>query len=91
MLFKMDERIEIPYQEVAADTLRALIEAFILHEGTNYGDREFSLETMVAQVRSQLERGQVKLVFDPELDSCNLITLKEWKDSTRAKYSPDSV
>lgn len=78
----MEQRIEIPYQELPADTLRAVIEAFVLHEGTNYGDRDVSLKAMVDQVQRQLEKGQVKLVFDPELDSCNLIAAKEWREAT---------
>lgn len=75
----MDERIEIPFREVDPETLNALIEAFVLQEGTNYGDRDVSLSTMVDQVRKQLEKGQARLVFDPETDSCNLITERDWK------------
>ncbi len=37
----------------------------MLREGTDYGDREISLETKVAQVMRQLERGEARVVFDP--------------------------
>lgn len=80
----MSNRIEIPYEEVAPETLQAIIEAFVLHEGTNYGDKEVQLTTMVEQVRRQLERGQVKLVYDAEQESCNLITERQWRDATKA-------
>ena len=43
-----------------------MIESFVLREGTDYGEREFSLEQKVAQVRAQLERGQARIVFDPD-------------------------
>ncbi len=38
----------------------------MLREGTDYGEREHSLEQKVAQVRAQLERGQARILFDPE-------------------------
>jgi uncharacterized protein YheU (UPF0270 family) len=43
-----------------------VIESFVLREGTDYGERECSLEQKVAQVRAQLERGQARILFDPE-------------------------
>ncbi len=64
--------MNIPYQELDAETLRAIIEEFISREGTDYGAHEYSLEQKVQQVRNQLERGDVVLNFDPETESCDL-------------------
>ncbi len=64
--------MNIPYQELEAETLRAIIEEFISREGTDYGAHEYSLEQKVQQVRNQLERGDVVLNFDPETESCDL-------------------
>jgi uncharacterized protein YheU (UPF0270 family) len=44
----------------------------VLREGTDYGEREFSLEQKVAQVRAQLERGRARIVFDPESNSVTI-------------------
>lgn len=52
--------------ELSAQALRGVIESFVLREGTDYGERECPLEQKVAQVRAQLERGQARIVFDPE-------------------------
>lgn len=49
-----------------------MIESFVLREGTDYGEREHSLEQKVAQVRAQLERGQARILFDPETDTVTI-------------------
>jgi uncharacterized protein len=49
-----------------------VIESFVLREGTDYGEREYSLEQKVAQVRAQLERGQARILFDPETNTVTL-------------------
>ena len=64
--------MNIPYQDLEAETLRAIIEEFISREGTDYGAHEYSLEQKVQQVRDQLERGDIVLNFDPETESCDL-------------------
>ena len=43
-------------------------------DGTDYGAREKSLEDKVADVTRQLERGEVRVVFDPETESATLVT-----------------
>jgi hypothetical protein len=65
--------MEIPYDRLSPDILQAVIEEFVLREGTDYGTQEFSLEDKVAAVRKQLERGIVKIVFNPEDDSCSIL------------------
>lgn len=65
--------IRIPPQQLPADVLQAVIEAFITREGTDYGLYEYSLEEKVEQLRAQLQSGEVVLVFDPESESCTLI------------------
>ena len=50
-----------------------MIESFVLREGTDYGEREHSLEQKVAQVRAQLERGQARILFDPESNTVTLV------------------
>lgn len=57
--------VEVPHGQLDPDTLRAVIESFVLREGTDYGDREVSLEDKVAQVLRQLQRGEARLFYDP--------------------------
>ena len=67
------EPVEVPYTELPADLLHAVIESFVLREGTDYGEQEFSLEDKVARVVSQLKRGEAKIVFDPESASVTIV------------------
>jgi uncharacterized protein len=70
---KLSEPIPIPHAELSAEALRGVIESFVLREGTDYGEREHSLEQKVAQVRAQLERGQARILFDPESNTVTLV------------------
>jgi hypothetical protein len=53
-----------------------VIESFVLREGTDYGERELTLEQKVAQVRAQLERGQARILFDPESNTVTLVLVR---------------
>jgi hypothetical protein len=64
--------IAIPPAQLSAEALRGVIEAFVLREGTDYGEREYSLEQKVAQVRAQLERGQARILFDPQSNTVTI-------------------
>ena len=71
--------IEIPMSALSADALNGMIDSFIMREGTDYGAHEVSHENKVKQIRKQLEKGDVKIVFDPNTESATLITNREWK------------
>jgi len=64
--------IIIPREKIPAEVLQKIIESFVLEEGTDYGQREYSLESKVQAVIKQLERGELELVFDPESEVCSL-------------------
>lgn len=64
----------IPYDQVPEESLNAILESFVLRSGTDYGLEEVSLPTRVAQIRKQLQTGEVLLVFDAESETCSLIT-----------------
>jgi len=63
----------VPHTELASDTLRALIESFVLREGTEYGEREFTLAEKVRRVMQQLERGEAQIIFDPTSESVDIV------------------
>ena len=69
---------ELPHLRLAPDdlqpdTLRAVVESFVLREGTDYGVHETSLEDKVAQVLRQLRRGEAHITFDPATKSVNIV------------------
>ncbi|MDR9825922.1 YheU family protein [Vibrio sp. FNV 38] len=53
----------IPWQDIESDTLDNLIKEFILREGTDYGEYEFSIAQKVDQVRKQIEAGDAVIVY----------------------------
>ena len=68
--------MEIPYQMLEKPTLLALLEEFVTRDGTDYGSHEWTTEEKYNQVLKQLEQKLVGIVFDPETQSCNLISLR---------------
>lgn len=68
--------VTVPYRELSPDALRGVVEAFVLREGTDYGDQEFSLSQKVAHVMRQLERGEAGIVFDPNTESVDIKPLR---------------
>jgi uncharacterized protein len=64
--------VVVPYTELAAELLHAVVESFVLREGTDYGEREFSLEDKVSHVIGQLKRGEAHIVFDPESQTVSI-------------------
>ncbi len=67
--------VVVPHTALTADLLRSVIESFVLREGTDYGEREFSLEEKVARVVRLLEHGEAQIIFDPRTDSVDIVTV----------------
>ncbi|HKS55062.1 MAG TPA: YheU family protein [Steroidobacteraceae bacterium] len=68
--------IVIPYRDLSDTALRGVLESFVLREGTDYGEREVSLDQKVAHVLRQLERGEAQIVFDAVLESVDIVVAK---------------
>jgi uncharacterized protein len=62
----------IPSKALSADALRGVIEAFILREGTDYGELETDFETKVTQVLRQLDQGEAQILYDPESQTIDI-------------------
>jgi hypothetical protein len=67
------EPIEIPHTELSTEALRGVIEAFVLREGTEYGERDVSLERKVWDVQRQLDAGEAQIIFDPRTESVDIV------------------
>ncbi len=63
----------IPYQNLDPDTLKNLIESFILREGTDYGEEEVSLAQKTENVLQQLKEGSVVIQYSQLSESVTLI------------------
>jgi len=67
----------VPYTELSPDALRGVVESFVLREGTDYGEREFSLEQKLAHVYRQLERAEAQIVFDPNTETIDIVLVRQ--------------
>jgi uncharacterized protein len=67
-----DDPVYIPYSELAPDVLQRLIESFVLREGTDYGERPFTLVEKVAHVIGELQHGKALISFDPSTASITI-------------------
>ena len=77
--------VELSLDQLSEEALRGLVEEFITREGTDYGSArvaigaaadphaEVSLEEKVAEVYSQLERGEARIVFDLEQETASIV------------------
>ncbi len=57
--------------------LRGLVEEFVTRDGTDYGAVERSVEDKIARVEAQLASGEVRIVFDPETESANIVLARD--------------
>lgn len=70
------EPVVIPYTELSEEALRGVLESFVLREGTEYGERDFSLDQKVAHVTRQLRRGEAQIVFDPGSETIDIVVVR---------------
>ena len=81
--------IDVPWQQIAPETLDALIEEFVTRDGTDYGDVEVSQDRKAAQVREQLRRGEVVIVFDELSESVNILSRHDYRERLRQLPAED--
>jgi uncharacterized protein YheU (UPF0270 family) len=67
--------VVVPHAELTSEILRAVVESFVLREGTDYGEQEFSLDQKVNKVLRQLEQGEARILFDPETESVAIVLI----------------
>lgn len=68
-----EEGIEIPYDQINADTLQRMIQEFVSRDGADWADAGCALEDKVEQVLQQLKNKKVKVVFDLTSQTANFV------------------
>jgi uncharacterized protein YheU (UPF0270 family) len=68
---------ELSPDQLSPEALRGLIEEFVTRDGTDYGAVERSVEEKIAQVTAQLASGEVRLVFDPDTQTANIVVARD--------------
>ena len=70
-----DNGVRVPFDALSSEALTGVIDEFISREGTDYGHEEHSFSNKRQRVRSQLESGEVVILFDPNTGTVNLVRL----------------
>ncbi|UYF99132.1 MULTISPECIES: YheU family protein [unclassified Halomonas] len=76
----MSRFIEVPARMLPPETLNALLEAFVTRQG--YDTTDTSGEGMhgwVVELKRQLERGELLIAHDLELEYTEVMTLEQWR------------
>jgi len=68
--------VDVPHTELAPETLRRVIESFVLREGTEYGSHDVDLDVKVQQVIRQLERGEARILFDTVEETIDIVVAR---------------
>ncbi|HVK60800.1 MAG TPA: YheU family protein [Bdellovibrionales bacterium] len=74
-----EKPIEVSPELLSDEALAGIIESFILREGTDYGSVEVSYDKKAEQIRKQIARGDVKIVFDQSSETLSLLTKDQFK------------
>ncbi|ELZ5940170.1 YheU family protein [Providencia stuartii] len=69
----------IPWKDSDPDTLENLIEAYVLREGTDYGEHEKSLQQKVDDVKRLLVSGEIVLVWSELHESVNFMPKSQFR------------
>lgn len=76
----------IPYQSLAEQTLDAIIEAFVLQEGTEYGTDDVSLEQKINEVKQQLSNNTAVLVFSELHQTVNILPIETFQQTNDTSF-----
>jgi uncharacterized protein YheU (UPF0270 family) len=68
----------IPLEQINEETLIAIIEDFILREGTEYGVIDASKADKIAQVKLQLKQGSAVIVYSELHESVNILPREQF-------------
>lgn len=60
----------IPHQQLSPEALAGVIEEYVSRDGTELGEVADKSRAVVRL----LQRGELLLVYDPDTESCNLVT-----------------
>jgi uncharacterized protein YheU (UPF0270 family) len=68
-----EEGLDIPYDQIAPDTLYRMIQEFVTRDGADWAETGCTLEDKVEQVLQQLKTHKIKVVFDQTSQTANLV------------------
>ncbi|WP_346795606.1 YheU family protein [Halomonas sp. Bachu 37] len=79
----MSRFIEVPARMLPPETLDALLEAFVTRQGYDTTDTGEGMRGWVAELKRQLERNELIIAHDLELEMTEVMTLAQWRSFGR--------
>ena len=71
----------VPAEQLSPDTLNNILEAYVLQEGTDYGDQEITLEQKVEDVKQLLKQKKVFLVYSELHETVNVLPAGQFEQA----------
>jgi uncharacterized protein YheU (UPF0270 family) len=71
--------VEVPHRMLPPETLDALLETFVTRQGYDTTDTGEGMHGWVAELKRQLERGELLVVHDLQTESTEVMTLAQWR------------
>ena len=69
----MAQFVVVPPQRLQPDVLQALLEEYASRDGTDYGERELTLDEKVGRLQSQLNDGDLRILYDIDSEQWDLV------------------
>jgi uncharacterized protein len=77
--------VEVPFRELAPDTLQRVLEDLVTRDGTDYGAVEQTLEQKTQALRRRLESGEATLVLDLSTETLAVMAREQLLRLTRGQ------
>jgi len=75
----------IPVEQLTSEVLTALIQEFVLREGTEYGLEDVALADKIAQVKLQLTQGLAVIVYSELHQTVNIMPAEQFNSSNESE------
>ena len=69
----MSRFVIVPPDRLEPETLSALLEEYASRDGTDYGERELTLEEKVTRLRALLRDNELSLVYDQSTEALDIV------------------
>ena len=69
--------VRVPHEDLSPEAFDRVVREFVLREGTDYGQRLFTLDEKVDAVKREVRAGRAVITFDLNLESCSVVSVNE--------------
>ena len=72
----MAQFVRVPPGQLSPDALAGLLEEFVSRDGTDYGERELSLEEKRDNLHRALQRGDIAILYDLDSEQWDFVDVE---------------